>query len=148
MKGNRELYCATPPYALETNAKELQNLVDNLRLAGKATLFCEAVESNEFVPCSLYQTSCSKVIRKIHANSDENQNAEDEFSYIESINKNSHHETPCMEPLIAKESIQAVIDKVGVLMEQSVELCIKTIRQSTEPIWYLERSKRITASIF
>ena len=53
-----------------------------------------------------------------------------------------------MEPLIAKESIQAVIDKVGVLMEQSVELCIKTIRQSTEPIWYLERSKRITASIF
>ena len=145
LKGNRESYCATPPYALETNAKELQNLVDNLRLAGKATLFCKAVESNEFVPCSLYQTSC--FIKKIHANN-ENQNAVEEFSYIESLYKNCHHETLCMEPLIAKESIQAVIDKVGVSVEQSVEICIKTIRQSTEPIWYLERSKRITASIF
>ena len=41
VKGNRESYCATPPYAFETNAKELQDLVENLRLAGKATLFCD-----------------------------------------------------------------------------------------------------------
>ena len=70
--GNRESYCATTPHATERNAKELQNLVENSRLARKATLFCEAVESNEFVPCSLYETSCSKVIEIIHANSDEN----------------------------------------------------------------------------
>eukprot|EP00112_Aurelia_sp_Birch-Aquarium-sp1_P013395 Seg2842.3 transcript_id=Seg2842.3/GoldUCD/mRNA.D3Y31 product="hypothetical protein" protein_id=Seg2842.3/GoldUCD/D3Y31 len=70
--GSRESYCATPPYALETNANELQNLVEKLRLAGKATLFCEAVESNEFVPCGLYETSCSKVIEKILADSTEN----------------------------------------------------------------------------
>ena len=146
--GSRESHCATPPYALETNANELQNLVEKLRLAGKATLFCEAVESNEFVPCSLYETSCSKVIEKILADSTENESPEEEFGYIGSIYKNSHHETPNMEPLIAKESIQAVIDKVGVSVEESVEICKKTIMQSTEPIWYLERSKRITASIF
>ena len=63
---------------------------------------------------------------------------EEEFSYIESIYKNNHHETLCMEPLIAKELVQAVVNKVGVSVNESVEICCKTIMQSTEPIWYLE----------
>ena len=54
---SRESYCATPQFALQTSSEELQSLVERLRFAGKASLFCEAVESNQCQPCSFFQTS-------------------------------------------------------------------------------------------
>jgi len=50
VKGNMD-FCAIPPFARETNSNELQSLTEKLRSAGKASLFCEALESNQFQPC-------------------------------------------------------------------------------------------------
>ena len=84
----------------------------------------------------------------MHADDDEKKSSEEEFGYIKSIYKNFPHKTPYLSPLIAKESIQAVINKVGVSVEELIAIFCKTVMQFPEPIWYLERSKRITASIY
>ncbi len=47
-----------------------------------------------------------------------------------------------------KNIIQSVVENVCISVEHSIEICLETMKQSTEPIWYLERLKRITASIF
>ena len=70
---SRESYCATPQFALQTSSEELQSLIERLRLAGKASLFCEAVESNQCQPCSFFQTSSGKVIDRIAASNVEQQ---------------------------------------------------------------------------
>ena len=41
-----------------------------------------------------------------------------------------------------------VLAKIGISIEKAVELCSNTINQSKEPLWYAERSIRITASKF
>ena len=53
IKGERQGYCAVPPFAWNTSREELSGLAKKSRLAGKASLLCEALESNEFQPCSL-----------------------------------------------------------------------------------------------
>ncbi len=50
--------------------------------------------------------------------------------------------------LLDRNIIQSVVENVCVSVEHSIEICLKTMKHSTEPILYLERSKRITASIF
>ena len=67
--GSRDPYCATPQFASQTSADELQGLVERLRLAGKASLLCEAIESNEFQPCSMFKTSSCKAVDCIVASS-------------------------------------------------------------------------------
>ena len=62
LTGSRDSLCATPPFAQETTSKELQDLVAELRLAGKGYLFCEALESNDFQPCTAFETSSSKAL--------------------------------------------------------------------------------------
>ena len=46
----RQGYCAVPQFAWNTGREELLGLTKKLRPAGKASLFCEALESNEFQP--------------------------------------------------------------------------------------------------
>eukprot|EP00794_Sanderia_malayensis_P008343 gene8343-9244_t len=86
VKGDMDFYCATPPFARETTSNELQSLTEKLRLAGKASLFCEALESNQFPPCNLLDTSCSKAITGV----DEQQNDEES----ESSHKTVQHPHP------------------------------------------------------
>ena len=64
VKGNMD-FCATPPFARETTSNELQSLNEKLRSAGKASLVCEALESNQFQPCKLFETSCSKAVTAV-----------------------------------------------------------------------------------
>jgi len=76
VKGNMD-FCATPPFARETTSNELQSLTEKLRSAGKASLFCEALESNQFQPCKLFETSCSKAVTAV----DEKQSVEESKSF-------------------------------------------------------------------
>ena len=39
-------------------------MAEAFRKADRALLFCESVESNEFEPCKLFETSCSRLKEK------------------------------------------------------------------------------------
>lgn len=144
---SRESYCATPQFALQTSSEELQSLVERLRLAGKASLFCEAVESNQCQPCSFFQTSSGKVIDRIAASNVEQQRGEEQCLYIHALYEHvpTYKHGDC---LVDSVTAQKINDKVGVSIDRSIEVCLQTINQSTEPSWYLECSNRIAASIF
>ena len=60
MTGTRENYCATPAFAQKTTRDKLQELAHNLRHAGRAPLFCEALESDDFMSCNDVETSSSR----------------------------------------------------------------------------------------
>ena len=62
--GVRDAFCATPPFAYRKGADELKRLAENLSMSGKAFLFCEALESNNYEPCTSFQTSVSRQISK------------------------------------------------------------------------------------
>ena len=68
--GTKENYCATPAFAQKTTRNELQELAHNLRHAGKVSLFCEALESTDFIPCNNVDTSSSNAIEKRDQNLD------------------------------------------------------------------------------
>lgn len=54
-----------------------------------------------------------------------------------------------MKLLIASDEIlENVTSKVGISGESSFNFCCETIKQHIESTWYIERSKRITASNF
>ena len=42
----------------------------------------------------------------------------------------------------------AILAKVGVTVEELMKICCNTLQQSNDSRWFLERSKRITASLF
>ena len=143
LTGSRDLFCATPPFAQETTSKELQDLVAELRLAGKASLFCEALESNDFQPCTAFETSSSKAL-------DQRsfiimQSEEENVSHINKLYEHLHVQST-YEGLVSPEIHESILSKVGISPEESLSICHKTLSQSEE--WYSERSKRITASIF
>ena len=147
MGESRESYCATPQFALQTSSEQLQSLVERLRLAGKASLFCEAVESNQCQPCSFFQTSSGKVTDRIAASNVEQQRGEEQWLYIHALYEHvpTYKHGDCV---VDSVTAQKINDKVGVSIDRSIEVCLQTINQSTEPSWYLECSNRITASIF
>ena len=60
--GSRDLYCAAPQFALQTSADALQGLVGKLRLAGKASLLCEAIQSTAFQSFSMFTASSCKAV--------------------------------------------------------------------------------------
>ena len=148
LTGERQGYCAVPLFAWDTGREELLGLTKKLRLAGKASLFCEALESNEFQPCSLFDTSCSRALNQSESDKAEQETTIEHLAYIMGIYDNMPKTMTDDESLPRDQSFSAVYEKVGVSIVQSIEICKNTIMQSSEPIWYLERSKRITASIF
>ena len=108
-------------------------------------MFCEAIESNNYQPCSLFQTSSIRALEKFSGSIF---NEQTEFHYIHRLNCEVPHDNDVSELQLKEEIIQNILSKVGISVEKSIEICTKTIQQSEEPAWYLERSKRITASIF
>eukprot|EP00794_Sanderia_malayensis_P021058 gene21058-23113_t len=148
VQGNMD-FCATPPFARETTSNELQSLTEKLRLAGKASLFCEALESNEFQPCKLFETSSSKAAVTAVA---EKQGIEESNSFPHLLSLYNTHlpsDQDDMKLLIADDEIlENVTNKVDISGESSFNVCCATIKQNTESAWYIERSKRITASDF
>eukprot|EP00112_Aurelia_sp_Birch-Aquarium-sp1_P004784 Seg1542.8 transcript_id=Seg1542.8/GoldUCD/mRNA.D3Y31 product="U3 small nucleolar RNA-associated protein 21" protein_id=Seg1542.8/GoldUCD/D3Y31 len=145
LTGSRDKFCATPPFAQETTSKELQDLVANLHLAGRASLFCETLESNDFQPCTAFETSSSKALAQ--KSFIIMQSEEENISHIHELYEHLHVQST-YEGLFSPEIHEAILSKVGISPKESLSICHKTLLQSEEPIWYLERSKRITASIF
>ena len=69
------------------------------------------------------------------------------MSYINKLYEHLHVQST-YEGLVSPEIHESILSKVGISPEESLSICHKTLLQSEEPVWYLERSKRITASIF
>ena len=64
VSGIRESYSATPPFAQQVTKDEIKAMAEAFRKADRALLFCEAVESNKFEPCKLFETSCTRLKEK------------------------------------------------------------------------------------
>ena len=64
VRGIRESYCATIPFAKTVTAEEIKLMANAFRNVNRASLFCEAIESNNYKPCKVFQTSCTQVKRK------------------------------------------------------------------------------------
>ena len=114
-------------------------MVEKLRKGGKALLFCDALESNEFQPSSFYETSSSKAVAALAQNED----VHDSFEY--SLYKNIPCNFNCAGLLTHGANIDSVNAKVNVSLETSLTICSSTMDQREDLLWYLERSKRITA---
>ena len=64
VKGIREEYCATPPFAQTITEEEIERMSSAFREVNQASLFCKALESNNYKPFELFNTSCSKQKRQ------------------------------------------------------------------------------------
>ena len=49
LSGERD-FCATPPFSYRVKEEEIEDLANDLRKSGKATLFCSALETNNCIP--------------------------------------------------------------------------------------------------
>jgi len=122
-------------------------MVEKLRLAGKAEHFCAALESNNFQPCTNFVTSCSKAsLADIHAQKDKKRT--DEFeNLLDKLGSNIANDIDLS--LINDPHVREKIrETVAVTTIESLAICKDTLEQAESPIWYKERSKRITASLF
>jgi hypothetical protein len=120
-----------------------------LREAERASLLCDTLESNNYEPCDMFETSCAKAKRtKSKLDLD-----------LETVEPNTD------KLLVDKvfTSVQCEFDQtvklgsdekklmeilVFVTPEQAKDICLKTIDQCSSAQWYVERSVRITASVF
>ena len=136
--GNRDAYCATPSFAQETTSEELEELVSKLRLAGKASLFCESLESNEFKPCTDFETSSKKAIEQRNCQSDDG--SVDESGSIKDFMNQLYESVPkeCSPVNLNRDVYNAILEKVGITVEESINICCETLTQSEQPIWYLQ----------
>ena len=66
VSGVRESFCATPLFAYTKEADDLKRLVDNFSKAGRVTLFCDAIKSNNYEPCTSFQTSVSRQVLNLN----------------------------------------------------------------------------------
>ena len=148
VSGRRENYCATPPFAREVTKDEIKSMAEAFRKADRALLFCETVESNEFEPCKLFETSCSRLKGK---NSEVSvpgslSTITPEMMLVDQIFTNVPSALDTQ--LFTEEQLKLVKNSVLITVDEAKEICLSTMRQSQDPRWYVERSKRITASVF
>eukprot|EP00112_Aurelia_sp_Birch-Aquarium-sp1_P000836 Seg108.8 transcript_id=Seg108.8/GoldUCD/mRNA.D3Y31 product="hypothetical protein" protein_id=Seg108.8/GoldUCD/D3Y31 len=130
LTGRRDKFCATPPCAQETTSKELQDLVANLRLAGKASLFCETLESNDFQPCTAFETSSSKALAQ--KSFIIMQSEEENSSHIHELYEHLHVRS-IYEGLVSPEIHEAILSKVGISPKESLIIEKKETRSNVMP---------------
>ena len=143
----RNNYCAAPSLAENISSDSLKQLVGDLQNHDNAALFCKAVESNDYHPSMLFETSCK---RKSLNNSAEdvpaeNTNNEAIYKGFENISNENNSLIDCfiLEELRGKTNML-----VGVSKEQAIDICINSKMQARSPTWYKERMKRLTSSHF
>ena len=140
----KEGYCATPPFSLELQKEDLKLMSDNLRKAGKASLFCDTLESNNYEPCKMFETSNSKKFKTM----DQSNKTPGDVKGIEA------EVIDIISSIFANMSWHGgqvndqILQVVGLTPDRANEICFLSIDQSMCDIWYKERSKRITASNF
>ena len=146
VKGDRENYCATPPFAQTVTDEEIKTMADAFKKADRASLFCKTVESNAYKPCEVFETSCSQQKRK-HQQDESPPSQTLESLLIEKLFENvpKDYHPPAN---YNQQQLELVERTVGLTISSAKEICLNTIEQSKNPHWYTERSKRVTASIF
>ena len=149
VKGNRDNYCATLPFAQTITSEEIKALAVAFKDADRASLFFQALESNAFKPCDLFKTSCSQ--QRSTPQKDESLPTQTqkipENLLIEQVFKNvpTNYQPPAN---YTNEQLELAERTVGLTVSCAKEICMSTIKQNKSPRWYSERSKRITASVF
>ena len=148
VSGIRESYSATPPFAQQVTKDEIKAIAEAFRKADRALLFCEAVESNKFEPCKLFETSCTRLKEKNSEVlvSDSLSTVTPEMMLVDQIFANVPSALDTQ--LFTQEQLKLVENSVLITVDEAKEICLCTVRQSQDPRWYVERSKRITASVF
>ena len=140
----KEEHCATPPFSLELQKEDLKFMSDNLRKARKASLFCDTLESNNYKPCKMFETSNSKKFKTMD-------NSDKTLGDVKGIEAEV---IDMISSIIANMSWQGgqandqILQVVGLTPDRAKEICFLAIDQSMCDIWYKGRSKRITASNF
>ncbi|XP_028418783.1 uncharacterized protein LOC114544312 [Dendronephthya gigantea] len=148
VKGSREDYCATPPFARTVTAEEIKSMANAFEKANCASLFREAIASNNYKPCELFETSCNQLQnRKLDNSSVPIPTQIPPSQLVDQIFKNvPNGYTPPSD--YSPEQLELVKTKVGLTVSTAKDICLSTMRQNKDPQWYAERSKRLTASIF
>ena len=137
-------FCAIPTFAYHVKREEIRCFSNDLKTAGKAALFCSALESNDYEPCAHFETSCSRETAKNAVDaSGASTDKQEQETIIQAVFKNMKD---CVG--FKNQEKQPIIDLVGVSTEDAIEICLKTSDQAENISWYQERSKRITASLF
>jgi hypothetical protein len=60
VKGDRENYCATQPFAQAGTDEEIKTMADAFKKADRTSLLCKTLESNAYKPCEVFETSCNQ----------------------------------------------------------------------------------------
>ena len=148
VKGIREEYCATPPFALTVTEEEIKRMSNAFREVTRASLFCKALESNSYKPCELFNTSCSRQKRqRLLEECTGNLEQTPEYILVDEIFKNVPSGY-CPPADLNNEQLNHATKSVGVTVSAAKEICLSTMQQSKDHRWYAERSKRVMASVF
>ena len=142
-RANRDEYCSTPPFAKNITKEDVRKLSEALEAAGKAKLFVSCLKGNNYAPCSAFETSCNRISIDETPPMNQNTNA---TSMEVNIFANMSTESESSE--LDFETLEKIELAVGVSLEQCKLIEAQTRGQSSNNIWYFERSRRITASIF
>ena len=139
--------CAIPPFAKTTTKEEIQSMTDLFRKAERASLLCDAIESNKFEPCNLFETSCSRANKPRLGISTQDKIEAENRKLISAIFSKVPVDT-YQNLTFTPEQERQIQNSVCLTTEQAKEICSTTMNQSADLRWYSERSKRITASVF
>ena len=139
--GNREGFCATPPYARKVKSTEIEKFANALCRAGKATLLVQTVTGNNFEPCDRFVTSCT--VAQKSSESVEAVKVDFDSTFIFNLMPNKIDES-----ILRMQNKDKVIKKVGLAINQCIVLQKSTRQQCSSQLWRLKRSKRLTSSIF
>eukprot|EP00795_Rhopilema_esculentum_P007412 gene7412-13168_t len=138
VSGSRTDSCATPPFAKVVASSKIQSLYESLEKAGKANLLAQTLKGNEFKPCDFFEHSGNPAQESAPSSNFM------EMSY--DIFKNMHAEMDSS--LFAKATSASIAHNVGVTLQDIKVIEKETRKQASSHRWFLERSKRLTSSLF
>jgi hypothetical protein len=143
VKGDRENYCATPPFAQAVTDEEIKTMADAFKKADRTSLFCKTLESNAYKPCEVFEISCNQQKRK-HQQDESPPSQTLESLLIEKLFENvpKDYHPPAN---YNQQQLELVERTVGLTISSAKEICLNTIEQIKI---LTERSKRVTASVF
>ncbi|CAB4037298.1 Hypothetical predicted protein [Paramuricea clavata] len=137
VKGDRENYCAIPPFAQTVTDEEIKSMADAFKNADQASLFCKTLESNAYKPFEVFETSCSQQKRK-HQQDESPPSQTLESLLIEKLFQNvpKDYHPPAN---YNQQQLELVERTVGLTISSTKEICLNTMEQSKNPQWYPER---------
>ena len=111
--GNREGFCATPPYARQLKSSEIEKFANALHRAGKATLLVQTLTGNNFEPCDRFVTSCT--VAQKSSESVEAVKVDFDPNFIFKLMPNKIDES-----ILCMQNKDKVIKKVGLAINRSM----------------------------